>query len=278
MNYKYLIFERNVPVVKITLNRPECQNALSLELSDEMAEAVRQVNGDDDIRIVIFTGAGGNFCSGDDIKQFDQWGGETKIFDRIWFYQSISNMIENLPQVTIAAIEGNAVGGGLELTMVCDFAIGTEDSHYGIPEIDIGCTPGWGGTQRMGRMIGRRKVKDLILTGRLIDAWEAERLNLITKVVPKGKLDDAVADLVKILLSKDQIVLKAAKHIINRGLEADLFTGLGFELFSHVMTRQTEEGKNSYRSFNKKKGVWPERRVMREQSEWVKPSLNRKLH
>ncbi len=276
MKYKYIIFERNVPTAKITLNRPECQNALSLQLSNELADVVQRVRDDAEIRILIFTGAGGNFCAGDDIREFDDWGRETKIFDQIWFYQSMSNMVENLPQVTIAAVEGNAVGGGLELTMVCDFAIGTEDSHYGIPEIDIGCTPGWGGTQRMGRMIGRRKVKDLILTGRLIDAWEAERLNLITKVVPNGRLDDAVADLVRILLTKDQIVLKAAKHIINRGLEADLFTGLGFELFSHVMTRETEEGKKSYRSFSQKKGVWSERRMIREKSEWAKPSLKRK--
>lgn len=276
MTYKYIIFEKKAPIAKITLNRPECQNALSMAMSDELADAVKRVKDDDDIRILIFTGAGGNFCAGDDIKEFDDWGSETKIFDRIWFYQSLSNEIENLPQVTIAAVEGNAVGGGLELTMVCDFAIGTEDSYYGIPEIDIGCTPGWGGTQRMGRMIGRRKVKDLILTGRLINAWEAERLNLISKVVPKGQLDQAVADLVNILLSKDHIVLKAAKHIINRGLEADLFTGLGFELFSHVMTRQTEEGKKSYRSFNQKKGVWPERRALREKSEWAKPNLRRR--
>jgi len=105
----------------------------------------------------------------------------------------------------------------------------------------------------------------------------SRRLNLISKVVPKRKLDEAIDDLVNVLLSKDQVILKAAKHIINRGLEADLITGLGFELFSHVMTRATEEGKRSYRSFNQKKGVWPERRVIREKSKWAGPtSLSRR--
>jgi enoyl-CoA hydratase len=140
--------------------------------------------------------------------------------------------------------------------MVCDFVIATERAKFGIPEIDIGITPGWGGTQRLARLVGRRKVKEIVFTGGFISAQEALRLNLINRVVPVGELEKAVNNLVDVLLTKDPVILKMGKLIINKGIEADLGTALTFEALSTAITWQTEAKRRGCHSFLQKTEPW----------------------
>jgi enoyl-CoA hydratase len=260
MNYSQIILDKKGPVATITFNRPEKLNAFSMKLSEEMADAVNNIKHDREIKILIFRGAGGNFSAGDDIDEFPHWGTSDQIFERGLFYQHTADEIESLGQMTIAAVEGYAVGGGLEVTMVCDFVIATEGSKFGIPEIDIGSTPGWGGTQRMGRFVGRRVIKEMIFLGILLDARQAKELQLVNKVVPEGSLDTAINDLVEVLLSKPHEILKIGKFIIRKGLEADLYTGLGFETIAGTLNLTTAAMKEGTSSFSQKSPLWKSRR------------------
>jgi enoyl-CoA hydratase len=265
MSYSQIMLEKKGPVATIAFNRPDKCNALSMELSAELADAVLNIKGDDSLKIVVFKGLGGNFSGGDDIYEFPKWGTTSNIFERGKLYQHTADEIESLNKITIAAVEGSAVGGGLEITMVCDFVIAAEDSRFGIPEIDIGMTPGWGGTQRMGRLVGRRKIKEMIFIGALLDPYQAKELQLVNKVVPANKLDEAVNDLIDVLLSKPQDILIYGKFIIQKGLEADLHTALGFEVVAGALNTTTQSMKESTASFRDKSPLWVGRRQKREE-------------
>jgi enoyl-CoA hydratase len=260
MTYTQIILDKKGPVATLTFNRPEKLNAFSMKLSEEVADAVYNIKRDNEIKILVFKGAGGNFSAGDDIDEFPQWGTSDQVFERGLFYQHTADEIESLGQMTIAAVEGYAVGGGLEVTMVCDFVIAAEGSRFGIPEIDIGSTPGWGGTQRMGRFVGRRMIKEMIFLGILLDAQQAKEVQLVNKVVPKDKLDVAVKDLIEVLLTKPPEILKIGKFIIRKGLEADLYTGLGFETIAGTLNLTTAAMKNGTTSFSQKSPLWQSRR------------------
>jgi len=150
-NYKKLTVDRRGPITTVTLNRPEVHNALDRELSDELNRAMRAIREDRECRIMILRGAGETFCAGDDIKEFNEW----KRDDAYWqvrLYQETVQIIEDLTPVTVAVVDGVCTGGGLELTLVCDFVIATDRSRWGMPEIDWDITPGWGGTSRLPRI------------------------------------------------------------------------------------------------------------------------------
>src|SRR5262249_44461217 len=155
---------------------------------------------------------------------------------RARLYQEMANSLEELDKITVAAVDGFAVGGGLEITMACDFVVSTERARWGMPEIDVGITPGWGGTTRMARLIGRRMTKEVNLLGALHPAQRAVELGLWNRVVEDGKLDQEVAALVKVLLSKNQQAARQLKFIINRGIEADQYTAQGFEAISAALS------------------------------------------
>ena len=160
-DYKFLIYEEKDKTGFITLNRPEKLNALSMSLSDEIVAAVDHVQESKKLKFLVFKGAGDNFCVGDDITEMPRWGDANGIMRRARYYQSMANKIEELDKITIAAVDGYAVGGGLEITMAVDFVIATERSVWGMPEVDVGITPGWGGTTIMARLIGRRRTKEI---------------------------------------------------------------------------------------------------------------------
>jgi len=258
--YEQIILEKKNDVAKIIFNRPEKCNALSMKMSDEIRDAVEDVRRDDSIRFLVLRGAGGNFSSGDDISEFDDWGDTSAVIDRVRYYQETANMIEEMDKITIAAVEGYAVGGGLELTMVCDFVIAEEDARFGMPEIDIGITPGWGGTQRLARLVGRRKVKEMIYLGYFMNAEEAKQYGLVNRIVKKGELDGAVEGLISILRTKSPLILKLAKFIIQKGIEADLRTALAFEALSSTLCWTTDEKKESCHAFVEKRDPWLTRR------------------
>ncbi|MFX1461949.1 MAG: enoyl-CoA hydratase/isomerase family protein [Promethearchaeota archaeon] len=268
MKYEQLIYEDKGNVVWITLNRPEVLNALSMQLSDEIVYAIEEIRKSTKIKFLVIKGAGNNFSVGDDIKEMLNWGNANDITRRVRYYQNMANQLEELDKITIAAVDGYAVGGGLEITMACDFVIATERAKWGMPEVDVGITPGWGGTTRLARLIGRRRAKEINLIGALHSARRAVEWNLWNRVVSNDQLDSEVEKLLEVLSSKNQQGLRQLKFIINRGVECDLYTAQGFEVLSGALTaavsgmwqvKDADKGAGII-VFSKKNELWEKRR------------------
>lgn len=213
-------------------------------------------------------GAGETFCAGDDITEMHKWGDANGVMRRARLYQTMANALEELDKVTVAAVDGFAVGGGLEITMACDFVVATRRALWGMPEVDVGITPGWGGTTRMARLIGRRMTKEVNLLGALHPAARAVQLGLWNRVVGDDRLDTEVDALVEVLLSKNQQAVRQLKFIINRGVEADLYTAQGFEALSAGLTGAVNgswqvpdaDGGEGVLAFTDKGSLWQQRR------------------
>jgi enoyl-CoA hydratase/carnithine racemase/pimeloyl-ACP methyl ester carboxylesterase len=265
-----LVYEEHDAVARVMLNRPKSRNALSMQLSQELIDALARVAKSTKLKALVITGAGGTFSAGDDITEMEQWGDPNDVMRRVRQYQGMANQIEELDKMTIAAVDGYAVGGGLELTMACDFVIATERACWGMPEIDSGITPGWGGTTRMARLIGRRMTKEINFIGALHSARRAVELGLWNRVVPDDELEQEVGSLLAVLSSKNQQALRQLKLIINRGVEADLYTAQGFEVLSAGLTGAVNgawEVADSDRgmgvqSFAEKGEMWQSRRAL----------------
>jgi enoyl-CoA hydratase len=241
-DFELLRYSEDGPVARITLDRPEKRNALSIALSDELISAIDRVQRSTELKVLVIEGAGETFCAGDDITEMFDWGDANGVMRRARLYQSMANALEELDKVTVAAVDGFAVGGGLEITMACDFVVATQRARWGMPEVDVGITPGWGGTTRMARLIGRRMTKEVNLLGALHPAARAVELGLWNRVVPDDRLDAEVDALVEVLLSKNQQAVRQLKFIINRGVEADLYTAQGFEALSAGLTGAVNGG------------------------------------
>ncbi len=269
MNFENLIYEeREKTTAFITLNRPEVKNALSMKLSDEIVSAIEIVRKSKKLKFLVIKGAGDNFCVGDDISEMPKWGDANDITRRARYYQNMANQLEELDKITVAAVDGFAVGGGLEITMACDFVIATERSKWGMPEVDVGITPGWGGTTRLARLIGRRRAKEINLLGALHSGKKAVEWNLWNRLVPNHELDNEVEKLLEVLKSKNQQGMRQLKFIINRGVECDLYTAQGFEILSAGLTgavsgmwkiKDADQGKGII-GFTRKDGLWQTRR------------------
>ncbi|MEV5833323.1 enoyl-CoA hydratase/isomerase family protein [Nocardia sp. NPDC052112] len=238
--FELLHFEEKGPIARITLNRPEVRNALSIALSAELFQAITMVQESTTIKVLVITGAGETFCAGDDLVEFagllDGAGDIDDAIRMVRRYQATANALEELDKITIAAVDGYAVGGGLEITMACDFVVATERARWGMPEVDVGITPGWGGTTRLSRLIGRRLAKEVNMLGGLYPAARARELGLWNRVVADDRLEPEVDALIEVLRSKNQQMLRQLKFIINRGVEADLYTAQGFEVLSAGIT------------------------------------------
>jgi enoyl-CoA hydratase/carnithine racemase len=227
--YKKILFNREGGTSTITLNRPEAHNALDKEMSDELQDAVRRVKRDRGCRFLIFRGAGDTFCAGDDIKDFLTWTDE----DPYWQarqYQETAQMIEDLTAITIAAVDGVCTGGGLELTLTCDFVVATDRSRWGMPEIDWDITPGWGGVTRLGRFAGRRKTKEWNLIGQLFSAEVAERHDMINRVCAPEDLDKEVDALIDVMAAKNPVTVRRSKFVLNKGADLPLSGAMAFEV------------------------------------------------
>lgn len=266
--FENLIFEEKGKVGYITLNRPEVVNALSMKLSDELLEAIELVRKSLTLTVLIIKGAGDHFCAGDDITEMFEWGNADTGTRRTRQYQLMANQLEELDKITIAAVDGLAVGGGLEITMACDFVIASERSQWGMPEVDLGITPGWGGTTRMSHLIGRRLAKEINIIGAIHPAQKAVDYHLWNRVVPDDQFDAEVERMVEMLLAKNQQTLRQLKYIINRGVECDLYTAQGFEILSASLSRalngmwQVDDADQGagLRAFMEKGELWQKRR------------------
>ena len=241
MAEKPLLLAVDGDTARITLNRPEVRNALSIELSDMLVDAIQTIKKSTEIKFVVIKGAGNSFCAGDDITEMLKWGddeygkstqGANGVMRRVRIYQDMANALEELDKLTISAVDGYAVGGGLEITMASDFVIATERALWGMPEVDSGITPGWGGTTRMARYIGKRRTKEINIIGAIMPAKRAVDWGLWNRVVADDKLDDEVDALLTVLRAKNLQACRQLKYIVNRGCETDLYTAQGFEMLS----------------------------------------------
>jgi len=268
LQFELLRYAADGPVARITLDRPEKRNALSIALSDELIRAIARVQESTAVKVLVIQGAGETFCAGDDITEMHDWGDANGVMRRARLYQTMANALEELDKVTIAAVDGFAVGGGLEITMACDFAVATRRAVWGMPEVDVGITPGWGGTTRMARLIGRRMTKEVNLLGALHPARRAVELGLWNRVVGEDQLEAEVNALVEVLLSKNQQAVRQLKFIINRGVEADLYTAQGFEALSAGLTGAVNgawevpdaDAGRGVIGFTEKDSLWQQRR------------------
>jgi enoyl-CoA hydratase len=253
MSYKNIKLEVNEGVGVVTLNRPEKRNALDFETWDEIRDVFREIKKNDNIHVVILTGAGGKaFASGADIgslrdrSMISQMNSETN---------DILFEITVLPKPVIAAIDGFALGGGCELSMACDIRIATEKSKLGQPEVGLGIIPGGGGTQRLQRLVGIGKAKELIFTGAIIDAKEAERIGLVERVVADGTVVEEAMQMARQILKKGPVAVSLAKAAINVGSNVDLYSGLHFERYSQTIAFATDDKHEGTSAFLEKRAA-----------------------
>jgi enoyl-CoA hydratase len=260
-------------VATITWNPPKPLNPLSVTLTDELVAAVEEVSADERLHVVVFRGAGGSFSAGDDLVEIHEgmWGDPNQTMRRIRFYQRFANSIEDLDKITVAVAEGYALGGGLEITMACDLAMISESCRWGMPEVDSAMTPGWGGTTRMIRLIGRRRTKEINLIGALQSARRGVEWGLFNKVMPDQEVDAELERLIDVMLVKNQQALRQLKFTMNKNADADMTTALAFEAYSELATAavnwrpetpaipDAEPGKG-LEAFATKNELWQERR------------------
>ena len=256
MEFKNIIYEKDKEkgIVKLTINRPEVRNALNTATRQDIRNAIEEIEKDGDVRVVIITGAGEKaFISGADITAFKDATPIMMEESASTLGQQLLSDIENLSVPVIAMINGFCLGGGQELAMCCDIRIASENAKFGQPEVNVGIFPGAGGTQRLPRLIGWGKAKELIYTGRIIDATEAERIGLVDKVVPLEKLEEEVNQLAETIASKSPLIIKLAKKAINKGMYTDLAAGLAYEKANFALCFATEDHTEGVTAFLEKR-------------------------
>jgi enoyl-CoA hydratase/carnithine racemase len=234
-------------IATIRLDRPK-MNALSAQVQDEIGEAAAQVSADPAVRAVILYGGERVFAAGADIKEMAELG-YPEMNERSARLQAAFSAVAGIPKPVVAAVTGYALGGGLELALCADFRVLGESAKVGQPEILLGIIPGAGGTQRLPRLIGPARAKDLIFTGRHMSAAEALAIGLADKVVPDADVYQAAADLVAAYAAGPALALRAAKQAVDRGLEVDLATGLEIERLQFAALFATEDQKTGMRGF-----------------------------
>lgn len=251
--YKTLRYEKNGSTSIIQIARPQKKNAFNAELRCEMEVVLDEVAADYKQRAVIITGGEDIFCAGADINEIKGADTAEASYLHAREFQLLFDRIEALPQPVIAAVAGYALGGGCELALACDFRIASEGTQFGLPEIKIGAFPGGGGTQRLPRLIGAAKAKQMILTGDPITAEEALVLGLVMKVVPKNQLHEEAKKFAEKLAALPRLAMEASKMLINRGLEIDLAAGLEMEARSFGNLASTHDLREGTMAFLEKR-------------------------
>jgi len=251
MKLEYLLLEKHGRVAMITLNRPEVLNALSAGLNAELAHLLDHLETDDETHVVVITGNEKAFAAGADIKLMKDWS-----YMGVYKADFISLDWERLStfrKPSIAAVAGYALGGGYELAMMCDFIIAAENARFGQPEITLGTIPGAGGSQRLARFVGKSKAMDMVLTGRTMDAVEAERRGLVSRLVPTAMLIDEALRCASLIASYSAPVTLLAKEAVNRAFETSLAEGVRFERRLFHSTFAIEDQKEGMNAFNEKR-------------------------
>ncbi len=253
MAYQTLIVDVEDHVATIRLNRPEALNALNAHLLDELATALGELDAANRVRAIVITGSDKAFAAGADVKEMSQKGFVEMFLED--YFAGPCEAIGRVRKPLIAAVAGYCLGGGCELAMMCDFIIAADTAKFGQPEINLGVIPGMGGTQRLTRYVGKSKAMEMCLTGRFMDAAEAERAGLVSRVVPaKDLLRDARETALKIA-EKSPLTVRAAKEAVNRSYETTLREGLMFErrLFDALFA--TEDQAEGMAAFTEKRSA-----------------------
>jgi len=254
MAFQNIIFEKDKGIARIIINRPEKRNALNRETRKEMGEALEQIRKDESIRVLIFRGTGEqSFIAGADVN-------DLKTFSPLGMFQYMNtlgqklyNDIENFPIPTIALINGFCFGGGVELALSCDMRIASENAKFGQTEILLGFIPGGGATQKLPRLIGAGLAKELMFTGKVIDAREAERIGLVNRAVPLKDLDGEGLAIAEKICSLSPIAIRLCKEAINHSAQTALNPGLAYEIMAETLCFSTEDHAEGLQAFIEKR-------------------------
>ncbi len=247
MAYETIIVDVSDHICLIKLNRPDALNALNDELLKELVTALQDAQKNDKVRCIVITGSEKAFAAGADIKMMSEQNFVDVFLGDL--FSDECDAIGRIRKPIIAAVSGYALGGGCELAMMCDFIIASETAKFGQPEINLGVVAGMGGTQRLTRLVGKAKAMDMNLTGRFMDAAEAERAGLVSRVVPTKKLMDETMSAAQKIAEKSLITSMVVKECVNRALETTLAEGLLFErrvFHSLFSTEDQKEGMNAF--------------------------------
>ncbi|WP_346206472.1 enoyl-CoA hydratase-related protein [Caldifermentibacillus hisashii] len=238
-------------IFRLIINRPEVRNALDNNMLAEIDTALDEAKQNDEVKVLIIEGAGGkSFAAGADIKQLHA---RKPLEALIPGMQGLYSKIENFPKVTIAVVNGYALGGGCELAMACDIRIASNKAKFGLPELNLGIIPGAGGTQRLARLIGKSRALDMILTGRIIDGEEAERIGLANYYVHEEELHSKVAEIAAKVIKKGPIAVQLAKYAVHKGFDIDTDTALWLEKLSQAVALGTEDKQEGTLAFIEKR-------------------------
>ena len=261
MSYENILFEVQEGVGLLTINRPKVMNALNPQTLEEIHQAVQSLHQAEEVRVLVVTGAGDKaFIAGADISEFPKMNPlQARLFAQKG--QEVFFSIEELPIPVIACVNGYALGGGCELAMSCDFIYASDKARFGQPEINLGIIPGFGGTQRLARLIGRARTKELCMTGEQIEAQTAHTLGLVAKVFPAEELKDKTMETAKKLAGKGRVALRAVKQTVDRGVESDLKTGCSLEAEAFATSFSSQDALEGAQAFLEKRkpnfqGTW----------------------
>lgn len=253
MNEKVLLVEEKDGIAVLTLNRPEVMNSFNFALLNSLKEQVDALKFNTNVRVVIITGADRKaFCAGADLKERTTFD-ELQVKEFIFTIRNLFTSIEHLNKPVIAAINGVALGGGTELALACDIRIAAMNASMGLTETRLAIIPGAGGTQRLPRLIGRGKAKELIFTGRRVDAREALQIGLVNQIYDPESLLTECQKMAAMICETGPIAIEQAKYAINYGLETDLHTGLGIESNAYWVTIPTEDRLEGLAAFQAKR-------------------------
>lgn len=234
MEFKNFLYEVTDGIAVFTVNRPEVRNALNTECWEEIGRFVDHINADEGVKLAVVTGVGEKaFVAGADINALKE---RTMVSVLSGSAQGVLRRLSNCEKPVIAAVNGVAFGGGCELAMACDIRIAAEGAKFALPELGLGIIPGAGGTQRLARLVGLGRAKEMILTGRAVTAQEALQMGLVTRVLPAFDLMDAVMETAKAILSKGPLAVRLAKKAVAASLSADEESGMLLELLSYAVT------------------------------------------
>ena len=253
MTYKYMLFEVKDSIALVTFNRPEAMNALSPDLIMEFGDILDKIKADDSIAVVVLTGAGDKaFVAGADIKvMMKQTPMEARYFSALG--QETVLKMESLMQPVIAAVNGFCLGGGCEIAMGCDFIYASEKAKFGQPEINLGIIPGFGGTQRLARLVGKNLAKELCMTGDMIKVDRALAIGLVNKVVPVETLMEETMKTAQAIAAKGRASVRAVKQVIDRGFQVELRTALALETETFGTLRSSVDAQEGLTAFAEKR-------------------------
>jgi len=249
MAYENLLVDVSDRIATITINRPKSLNALNRATMQELSDALEEIAGGKEIGVVLLTGAGEKaFVAGADVSEMREFT-PLEVLEFSRFGHGILGNIERLPQPVIGVINGFALGGGCELAMACDILVASDNAKFGQPEVNLGIIPGWGGTQRLPRLVGRNIAKEIVLTGEMFSAQRAYEIGLVNRVVAQADLMETAREIARKILEKGPVAVSIAKSVMNSGIDLDLDSACAIEANAFAIMFSTGDGAEGMTAF-----------------------------